>query len=72
MAKLFANSGDPDQLPHFAVSDLSLHCLAITLFGPPDLKCVKRVYDFPTPPFFFFWNTIIIMVLVCYCISSGY
>ena len=31
MAKLFANSGDPDQTPHSAVSDLDLHCLPITL-----------------------------------------
>ena len=29
-AKLFANSGDPDQTPHSAVSDLGLHCLLIT------------------------------------------
>ena len=31
MAKLFANSGDPDQLPHSAASDLGLYCLPITL-----------------------------------------
>ena len=31
MAKLFANSGDPDQKPHSAASDLGLHCLPITL-----------------------------------------
>ena len=31
MAKLFANSGDPDQTMHSAVSDLGLHCLPITL-----------------------------------------
>ena len=36
MAKLFANSGDPDQMPHFAASDLGLHCLPITLLGSPD------------------------------------
>ena len=33
MAKLFANSGDPDQMPHSVASDLVLHCLSITLFG---------------------------------------
>ena len=27
MAKLFANSGDPDQMPHSVASDLGLHCL---------------------------------------------
>ena len=29
MTKLFANSGDPDQMPHSVVSDLGLHCLPI-------------------------------------------
>ena len=27
MPRLFANSGEPDQMPHSAASDLSLHCL---------------------------------------------
>ena len=27
MVELFANSGDPDQMPHSAASDLGLHCL---------------------------------------------
>ena len=31
MAKLFANSGDPDQMLHSVASDLGLHCLPITL-----------------------------------------
>ena len=31
MAELYANSGDPDQMPCCAVSDLDLHCLPITL-----------------------------------------
>ena len=31
MAKLFANSEDPDQMPHSVASDLGLHCLRITL-----------------------------------------
>ena len=30
MAKLFENSGDPDQMLHFAASDLGLHYLPIT------------------------------------------
>ena len=29
-AKLFANSGDPDQMPHSVASELGLHCLPIT------------------------------------------
>ena len=31
MVELFANSGDPDQTPHSAASDLYLHCLPNTL-----------------------------------------
>ena len=31
MANLFANSGDPDQMPHSAASDLGLHCLPVAL-----------------------------------------
>ena len=35
MAKLFANNGDPDQMPHSVASDLGLHCLPITHMGLP-------------------------------------
>ena len=38
MAKLFANSGDPDQTPHTAASDLGMHCLLITLLGISGLQ----------------------------------
>ena len=41
MAKSFANSGDPDQMPHFAVSDLGLHCLSVTLLEVSRLQCVN-------------------------------
>ena len=41
MAKLFANSGDPDQTPRSAVSDLGLHCLLITLLRVSQLQWVK-------------------------------
>ena len=41
MAKLFANSGDSDQMPHSAASDLGLHCLPITLLRVSRLQCVK-------------------------------
>ena len=44
MAKLFANSEDPDQMPHSAASDLGLHCLPITLLGVSRLKLVKDLY----------------------------
>ena len=30
MVDLFANSGDPDQTPRYAASDLGLHCLPVT------------------------------------------
>ena len=42
MAKLFANSGDPDQMPHTVASDLGLHCLPITLLRAPDYNRLKE------------------------------
>ena len=41
MVKLFANSGDPDQMLHYAASDLGLHCLPVTLLGVSRLQWVK-------------------------------
>ena len=41
MAKIFANSGDPDQTPHSAASDLGLHCLPITFQGVSRLQWVN-------------------------------
>ena len=41
MAKLFANSGDPDQTPRSAASDLGLHCLPITLLWVSRLQWVN-------------------------------
>ena len=41
MAKLFANSGDPDQTPRSAASDLALHCLPITLLRVSRIQWVK-------------------------------
>ena len=38
MAKTFANSGDPDQTPRSAASDLGLHCLPIPLLGSQDFN----------------------------------
>ena len=35
MAKLFENSGDPDQTPRSAVSDLGQHCLPVTHLRVP-------------------------------------
>ena len=44
MAKLFANSGDPDQTPYSAASDLGLYCLPITILEVSILKWVKHVH----------------------------
>ena len=41
MDKLFAKSGDPDQMPHSAASDLGLHCLPITLLRVSRLQWVN-------------------------------
>ena len=41
MAKQYANSGDPDQMPHSAASDLGLHCLPIILLRVSLLQWVK-------------------------------
>ena len=42
MGKLFANSGDPDQTPRSAASDLGLHCLPVTLLRVSRLQWVKK------------------------------
>ena len=46
IAKLFANSGDPDQTTHTAVSDLGLQCLPVTLGEVSRLNwfSAERVY----------------------------
>ena len=46
MAKLFANSGNPDHMPHSLASDLSLHCLSVTLLGVSRLKWVIGIFVF--------------------------
>ena len=43
MAKLFANIGDPDQMPHSVASDLGLHCLSITFLRVSRLQLVNKV-----------------------------
>ena len=45
MFKLFANSGDSDQTPHSAASDLGLHCLPDTLLRVSRLQRVSMKYD---------------------------
>ena len=48
IVELFANSGDPDQTPRSATSDLGLHCLQITLLGVSSLQWVKPGTTFST------------------------
>ena len=43
MAKVIANSGDPDQTPRSAASDLGLHCLLITLLRDYRLQRVNSI-----------------------------
>ena len=42
---VFANSGDLDQMPHTAASDLGLHCLPTTVLGISRLQWVKSYQD---------------------------
>ena len=39
----FTKSGDPDQTPHSAASDLGLHCLPNTLLGISRLQWKENV-----------------------------
>ena len=41
MVELFANSGDPGQMPHSVASDLDLHGLPITHIGVSRLQWIK-------------------------------
>ena len=43
MAKLFANSRDPDQTPHSTASDVGLHLLPITLLWVSRLQWVNKM-----------------------------
>ena len=44
MAEVFVNSGDPDQQPHSAASDLGLHCLPITFLEVSRLQWVNLYF----------------------------
>ena len=51
MVELFANSGDPNQTPRYAASDLGLHCLSVTRLGVSSPQWVKMcdcfIFFFP-------------------------
>ena len=59
MAKLFANSRDPDQMPHSAASDLGLHCLPITLLQVSRLQWVNNLINQHLFFFYIFIHTLI-------------
>ena len=44
MIELFANSGDPDQMPQNVASDLGLHFLPVTMFGVSKLQWGSVTY----------------------------
>ena len=44
--KLHVYNGDPDQMPHSAVSDLGLHCLPFTHLGVSRIKWVNQKFVF--------------------------
>ena len=67
MAKLFANSGDPDQMPHSAASDLGLHYSPITLLRVSRLQWVKQNFTFYKNSFF--RENIHFPVKVHYCLN---
>ena len=48
MVNLFANSGNPDQMPHSAASNQGLHCLPSTLLQVSRLQWVNAIYIFIT------------------------
>ena len=50
MAKLFANSGGPEQMSCFVASDLGLHCLPITILGVSRLQWVKHITRYKFSP----------------------
>ena len=58
MAKLFANSGDPDQTPRSAASDLGLHCLPNNILG---VSRLQRVNNTNTEKAFLFLSEFITM-----------
>ena len=45
MVELFANSGDLDQMPYSAASDMGLHCLPITLLGVTRLQWDNELHN---------------------------
>ena len=80
MAKLFANSGDPDQMPRSVASDLGLHCLPITFYGYPDYNglrtiCFEITVEMTLTLFFFYVvnesnHELVLQILWSECIKA--
>ena len=68
MAKLFANSGGPDQTPRSAASDLGLHCLPITFLRVSRLYWVKGSRSHSKNHIYFHINNIV-NALYALCVS---
>ena len=49
IVELFANSGDPDQTPRSAASDLGLRCLPVTRLGVSSPQWVKNEKNSTSP-----------------------
>ena len=79
MAKLFANSGDLDQMPHSAESDMGLHCLPSTHLRVSRLQWVngqsherrgsQYSHHFNIAFFFFFLN---VGIIIQHCFVGGW
>ena len=59
MAELFTNSGDPDQMPRSAASDLGLHCFPSTLLQVSRLQLVNW-HNFIQTNILCHWHTMIL------------
>ena len=71
MAELFANSGDPDQMPHSVASALGLHCSPVTILGLCRLKWVKsasneRMIPMPCLTLKLPVTTIVVCFVICF------
>ena len=59
MVEVFANSGDPDQMPYSVASDLGLHCLSVTLLGVSRLQWVNSHPSI----FYMYWYVMLLLFI---------
>ena len=67
MVELFANNGDPDQMPHSAAPGLGVSCLPITLCGISKLQWVNL--NLPQM-YFFSFNVSPYLKIVSLCFNA--